>query len=227
MYIQSTSIKNNSRNNHKDQCNIDESVFWELDGIQLDCWLETLQFCKVLTIQHLVNGNGFLPFHPKTLEADWSIKFQLSGSSLLVQGVKDPALSLLWLEFDPSPWNFCMPWVSLTPPRSKKDLVLTFHSWEPFAFETVTKVRFFSCFYFFNENDCPFCTNLKQERLKWLLRSDGDPSLYTPGQPWIPCAEAVSAGFGVGGVFSALLSSSDASLLPTLWKDALLLDHFC
>ena len=33
------------------------------------------------------------------------------------QWIKDPALSLLWLGFDPWPWNFCMVWVW---PKEKK-----------------------------------------------------------------------------------------------------------
>ena len=33
--------------------------------------------------------------------------------------VKDSALSLLWLRFDPWPWNFHMPWVL---PKIKKEI---------------------------------------------------------------------------------------------------------
>lgn len=31
--------------------------------------------------------------------------------SQVVQLVKDPARSLLWLGFEPCPWSFCVPWV--------------------------------------------------------------------------------------------------------------------
>ena len=41
-------------------------------------------------------------------------------SSLVAQRVKDPVLSLLWLRFDPWPWNFCMLWVQ---PKKKKGKV--------------------------------------------------------------------------------------------------------
>ena len=42
----------------------------------------------------------------------------LLGSFLVAQWIKDPALSLpwlwllLWLEFNPQPGDFCMPWHS-------------------------------------------------------------------------------------------------------------------
>ena len=37
----------------------------------------------------------------------------------MVQWVKDPALSLLWIEFDPWPGNFCVPWI---PPKIRVKL---------------------------------------------------------------------------------------------------------
>ena len=40
----------------------------------------------------------------------------ISWSSLVVQGVKDPALSLLWLGFEPWPENFYM---LQMPPKKK------------------------------------------------------------------------------------------------------------
>ena len=36
----------------------------------------------------------------------------------MAQWVKGTVLSLLWLRFDPWPWNFCMLWVG--PKRKKK-----------------------------------------------------------------------------------------------------------
>ena len=40
------------------------------------------------------------------------------SSSLAAQKVKDPALSLQWLGFNPWPGNFGMPWVQ--PKKGKK-----------------------------------------------------------------------------------------------------------
>ena len=50
-------------------------------------------------------------------------KSESFSSSLVAQQVKDPALSLPWLEFDSWPGNFCMPChghASPTPPAPKK-----------------------------------------------------------------------------------------------------------
>ena len=45
------------------------------------------------------------------------------GSSLVVQWVRDSALSLLWLRFGPWPRNSHMPQASMAPPKKQVDLV--------------------------------------------------------------------------------------------------------
>ena len=53
-------------------------------------------------------------------------KWKKNWSSLVIQRVKDPALSLLWIrlllwhKFSPWPRNFCMPWVQLK--KKKKEM---------------------------------------------------------------------------------------------------------
>ena len=42
------------------------------------------------------------------------------GVPLVAQLVKDLVLSLLWLGFDPSPGNFCMPWVQQIKERERE-----------------------------------------------------------------------------------------------------------
>ena len=44
-----------------------------------------------------------------------------SRSSLVVQGVKDLVVSLLWHGFDPWPRNFCMPWAQPEKKRVDKN----------------------------------------------------------------------------------------------------------
>ena len=90
--------------------------------------LQTLWvFHEVCPVPQLRRKDLFLPTKAK----------RLLRSSLMAQGVKDPALLLLWLrsmlwrKFNPWPGNFYIPWSQPKKEKEKSMLSLTpYYSWE-------------------------------------------------------------------------------------------------
>ena len=73
-------------------------------------------FCTfpALVVESAISPRSSSPFYFRmALEAK-------VGSSLVAQWAKDPALSLLWLRFDPWPGKFHMPWERQKKKKKKK-----------------------------------------------------------------------------------------------------------
>ena len=78
------------------------------------CWRDL----EVFELTYTACGN--VKEKTDTLEYSLAILLKLNrGTSLVVQWLKDPVLSLLWHGFDPWPQNFCMVWAW---PRKKLEL---------------------------------------------------------------------------------------------------------